>query len=371
MRWNLAAMGTRAWPACVAALVLAAPSSAGEGKAASRFVDVLDLPAQPSALASSSLVVAVAAAGAPPGQGGRLVAVGQRGHIFFSTDAGERWQQAKVSVSSDLTSVCFVDARTGWAAGHDGVILHTTDGGETWLKQFDGHQGMKLILEDIERKAAADPAERLQRLLAEARRYVEDGPTKPILGLWFADARNGFAVGAHNVVFRTSDGGKTWQSWFDRTENPQLFHFNAIHGAGGKVFIAGEAGMVLTLDEAGQRFVSVQSPYKGSFFDVKRLGGTVLAVGMRGNVWRSDNDGASWQQVQTGEPSGITGIATHGDGRILLSTQGGRVLESRDGAHSFSVVAGIEPMPFAALQAVGADRLILAGTGGLRTARLK
>ena len=96
------------------------------------FQDPLAVPAQPSALASRSLLQGVARAGQ------RLVAVGQRGHIVHSSDGGGTWQQAKVPVSSDLTAVFFASERKGWAVGHDGVILHTTDGGLSWTLQFDG-----------------------------------------------------------------------------------------------------------------------------------------------------------------------------------------------------------------------------------------
>jgi hypothetical protein len=37
-----------------------------------------------------------------------------------------------------LTAVTFVDDKSGWAVGHDTVILHTADAGETWTKQFGG-----------------------------------------------------------------------------------------------------------------------------------------------------------------------------------------------------------------------------------------
>jgi len=148
--------------------------------AAEDFADVLKTPAQISPLAARSLLQSVARAG------GRLVAVGQRGHILVSSDGGRTWKQSDVPVSSDLTSVFFADESEGWAAGHDGVILHTSDGGSTWALQLSG----------------------------------VDGGDKPFLDLWFSDSRNGYAVGAYNLVYRTSDGGKTWESVSDRTDNP-------------------------------------------------------------------------------------------------------------------------------------------------------
>ena len=83
------------------------------------FVDVLDQPATASPLAAQRVLQASAVAGK------RLVAAGARGHIVYSDDRGATWQQAKVPVSADLTALHFVDARQGWAVGHEGVVLHT------------------------------------------------------------------------------------------------------------------------------------------------------------------------------------------------------------------------------------------------------
>src|SRR5688572_31283560 len=94
--------------------------------------DVLDTPAQKSALAPRTLLTGLARAGE------RVVAVGQRGHALFSDDAGKSWQQAEVPVSSDLVAVQFPTATAGWAVGHDGVVLHSADAGKTWARQLDG-----------------------------------------------------------------------------------------------------------------------------------------------------------------------------------------------------------------------------------------
>src|SRR4051812_42535549 len=39
---------------------------------------------------------------------------------------------------AELTSVTFVNADRGWAAGDRGVIWHTSDGGRTWKLQNSG-----------------------------------------------------------------------------------------------------------------------------------------------------------------------------------------------------------------------------------------
>lgn len=117
----------------VCALALAATSSAApESTPESPRYDVLNLPAIPSALAAQSLIYSISKFG------DRYFATGQHGHILYSDDGGESWQQAEVPVRSSILDIDFPSPELGWAVGHEGVILHSSDGGKTWVKQFDG-----------------------------------------------------------------------------------------------------------------------------------------------------------------------------------------------------------------------------------------
>ena len=345
----------------VATLLVAAVTAPLAGPVAGAgFADVLDTPAQASPLASRGLMQAVARAG------NRLVAVGQRGHVVVSTDEGRTWKQSIIPVSSDLTAVYFVDAMDGWTVGHDGVVLHTADGGESWQLQLDGRKANDMLVAAMERKVAAEPAsESAKALLAEAKRYMEQGADKPFLDVWFADARNGYVVGAYNLIFRTADGGKTWEPWFDRTDNPKFFNLYSIRPAAGDVYIAGEGGLMLKLDTTAQRFKALAVPYKGSFFGVAAAGNAVLAFGLRGNVWRSDNGGIAWTKVEAGLPAAIVGAASAAGGAILLADAGGRIAASLDGGRSFTPIAVKPSMPVTSFAVLGDGRFVLAGPRGI------
>ena len=143
----------------------------------------------------------------------------------------------------------------------------------------------------MERKVAAEPAsEDAKALLAEAKRYKEQGADKPFLDVWFADAQHGYAVGAYNLIFRTDDGGKTWEPWFDRTDNPKFFNLYAIRPAAGELFIAGEGGLVLKLDAAAQRFRALDGALQRQLLRRRRRREQrSLVFGLRGNVYRSDD----------------------------------------------------------------------------------
>ncbi len=57
--------------------------------------------------------------------------VGYDGNILKTTDAGSHWSIRQSSTQSNLNAVAFVSSLEGYAVGN-GVICHTTDGGESW-----------------------------------------------------------------------------------------------------------------------------------------------------------------------------------------------------------------------------------------------
>ncbi|MDG9858114.1 YCF48-related protein [Pseudomonas nitroreducens] len=339
------------------ALLLAGGVQAGEQ--ADGFVDVLDLPAAYSNAPSRVPLLAVTRAG------NRLVSVGQRGHILYSDDGGTHWRQAEVPVSSDLTAVYFPTPNEGWAVGHDGVVLHSADGGIHWGRQLDGRQIGQLMLDYY----AAHPQPDNATWLEQARRFKEEGADKPFLDLWFRDANEGFVVGAFNLILHTRDGGRTWEPWNHRVDNPQALHLTAIAASGDDLFIVGEQGLLLRLShqQEGQqeRFVALPSPYAGSFFGVVARPGLVFAYGLRGHAVRSDDGGESWSAVDTGLPVSLTAASFDASGRLYLFSQAGQGLVSDDRGVSFKPLELAERLPVSGAVA-GPGRLLLVGTRGVR-----
>jgi photosystem II stability/assembly factor-like uncharacterized protein len=60
--------------------------------------------------------------------------------IYHTTDGGTNWTEQTFNVSvTNLKRISFVDTTTGWIAGDGGVILHTTNGGVTPVKEITGN----------------------------------------------------------------------------------------------------------------------------------------------------------------------------------------------------------------------------------------
>lgn len=252
-------------------------------------------------------------------------AVGERGHVLRSAD-GKSWTQLELPTRSALTSIATVDGQL-WVAGHDGVILHSADGGQSWKAQ------------------RLDPY-RLSK--GQSARDHDPLQGAPILDITFTDASNGIAVGAYSLMLITHDGGANWTPkqvlapaanraaaapmkgdifsqadlQLDDEADP---HFNSVISAGpGTLVIVGERGTFLRSGNGGESWQRLAFPYKGSMFGVLSLGeGRLLAYGLRGNVYQSNDLGSSWSKVATqGSVSLMGGVALDKGGVVLAGANG-------------------------------------------------
>ncbi len=332
-------------------LSLAAPAPA--------FKNPQDVPAVASEQAARSPLLAVTRAGT------RIVAVGLRGHIVYSDDAGKTWKQAVVPVSSDLLAVSFPSPQLGWAVGHGGVVLHSTDGGATWARQLEGRQAAAIAIRHYEAQQGSNPA--AQVLLKRERDLAAAGGTQAFLDVHFENDSTGYVVGTFNRIYRTDDAGKTWTPWMECTDNPNELHFYAVRGGADGLYLAGEQGMVWRFDTATRRFVPIPTPYKGTLFGLVTDGaGNLLVFGMRGSLFRSHDQGKSWSRIATTSSAGITaGTALPGGGIVLVNQAGGIEL-SRDQGLSFSALRAAKPMPYFGVAVLDKQRIGLVGAEGVR-----
>jgi len=266
--------------------------------------------------------------------GNRIVAVGDRGYIVFSEDGGTSWKRAKTPEGPLLTAIDFFDSKTGFAVGHDAVILKTTDAGETWTQVFSA------------------PAEQ-----------------RPLLDVNQLTADRAIAVGAYAAFYETTDGGKSWNA---RKITEEDKHFNAIIELGeGRLLILGEAGTILASDDNGATWKPVASPYKGSLFGgVVANDGAVVAFGMRGRIYRSVDKGRTWTQVDNPSVATLMGGEKLPDGALLITGAAGTALVSRDNGRTFQPLDTGSSKTYAKGLPGAPNAVLLLGEAGVRTVPL-
>jgi photosystem II stability/assembly factor-like uncharacterized protein len=285
----------------------------------SNVVHAQPLNARQASLASQSLLLDITNIAQS-----KLVAVGERGHILLSSD-GSQWQQASVPVQSTLTAVFFIDENHGWAVGHDATIVASIDGGETW---------------------------QIQQHLPQVQ--------KPLLDVLFTDKDNGIAIGAYGLFYRTIDGGEHWtieyhneflfpedqeylaelkledEAAFLDEQSSILPHFNRVFSADHSLYMVGEIGLIAKSDDFGVTWQKFDEIYAGSFYDISRTqAGTLLVVGLRGNIFRRPNNDMSWQVSNSSVTALLSSILLTNDQRIFILGNNGVLLESQDDGVTF------------------------------------
>ena len=289
-----------------------------------------------------------------------IAIVGERGHVLLSDDDGANWRQVITPDRATLTTVYFADRQHGWAAGHDAVILRTTDGGESWDRVM-----------------------------------YAPGDERPFLDIWFRDAQHGYAVGAYGLFMETGDGGASWtdvsfapqdldaasdslgdegddegvddDEWYDDDAGAD-YHLNSlVQAPNGTLYVAAEAGYVYRSEDGGTSWFNLSSPYEGSFFGALPVGDNgLLVVGLRGHMYLTRDSGQSWQAISLPTEATLNNATRLSDGTIVVTGMDGTVLVSDDNAASFDLVQQSDRRGIAIALETRSGEIILIGAGGIK-----
>ncbi len=215
-----------------------------------------------------------------------LIAVGEHGRIFFSTNQGQTWRSVSTNVDQTLTGIFMLNDLVGWVVGYDGIILKTNDGGVTW---------------SVLRKPTLDEP--------------------PFFAVWFQDEAIGVVVGADSRTYRTNDGGLSW----DQINIDAQAHLYAItHSADNALWIIGENSTLYQSVNAGMTWARISTPFPSSFFGLISLpDNTVMTYGLRGRValW---NNSKLIQTKQVIDESLFAGVVLK-DQRVALVGKRGHI----------------------------------------------
>jgi photosystem II stability/assembly factor-like uncharacterized protein len=309
--------------------------------------------------------------------GDRVVAVGDRGLIVYSDDDGHTWRRANSPTRVLLTAVCFADANHGWAVGHDAVVVGTRDGGASWQVQYSDVLSVDRTAADLDDDFADDDYGYDDFDDYADDDFADDGSAggqdtsgAPLLDVVCLNKNRAIAVGGYGYMVETVNGGADWAKVTDRLENSDGWHLNAITQLPGNntMLAVGEKGSMFRSRDNGLSWRSLKSPYEGSFFGATALAdGTVMVYGLQGNLWVSRDQGDSWRQVQTGVTRGINSGAVLKDGTVVLVGGAGVVLVSRDGGNSVTLQYLRDRESVSAVLPLANGNLLMVGDAGIRT----
>nr|MEE4267729.1 YCF48-related protein [Candidatus Krumholzibacteria bacterium] len=127
-----------------------------------------------------------------------------------------------------LNAVAFADEQRGWAVGNTGVILRTTDGGDSWSLVPDTWQTLPDLLDVVA-----------------------------------LDAETIVAVGGGSGAYRSADGGLSWTP----TPAPHEGRLVNLTAVGGRLVAVGDGGAVAASFDQGLTWSAMPSPGDGYLGD--------------------------------------------------------------------------------------------------------
>lgn len=148
---------------------------------------------------------------------------------------------------------------------------------------------------------------------------------KPYMDVLFLDAKNGFAIGAYGLFKVTQDGGANWADFSDPVFEETQPHLNALTRLGdGSLLLVGEGGLIATSAD-GKVWRKQSSGYEGSLFAaIPRGPKGAMIIGMRGNAYETaDLQHPQWHKVDTGTELSLFGIADLGNGAAAVGGNSG------------------------------------------------
>jgi photosystem II stability/assembly factor-like uncharacterized protein len=283
-------------------------------------------------------------------------AVGDEGVVWHTIDGGKTWERQPSGVRASLRALHFVNPYTGWVVGRDelahgggsaGVLLYTKDGGLKWQRvTLNTMPGLHRVWFDATGKTGFVAGDGSEEYPTGLFRTDDGGGTwQPVPGPrcpgWlaadFQDGGNGALAGAWNRLAIVRQG-KVFPADVDALGGRNL---RDLRLAGKRGVAVGQGGLVLISEETGgQRWgyadLKLPADVRAAldFHGVACAGQHVWVVGRPGSVVLHSGDGGyQWETLRTGQALPLNGVcfqdASHGwavgeFGTILGTTDGGK-----------------------------------------------
>ena len=194
--------------------------------------------------------------------------VAQEARFFLAhtLDGGQHWEWVNTGLPGHLDvgyalvqgGMDFVDANHAWAAGGLGNVIHTANGGATWITQTltcDWPVCDKRLfdVDFIDTQEGWIAGEGLYHTSDGGAHWEMHSPLtkKDFHDVQFLDANQGWLAGEIGLAFYTQDGGASWQLASNPDSSANLLGMNFIDPSNG--WMVGEMGTILRTVELPAR----------------------------------------------------------------------------------------------------------------------
>ncbi len=260
-------------------------------------------------------------------------AVGDRGVVCLSRDAGVSWSTQAVALDCQLTSVCFLTDRVGWIGGYmksrrndnpQGVLLETRDGGESW-KRLIGPLSIS--------GSTSITAGNLPGLI-----HLEYFGLDEAVAVTMSATHHG-----SKRIFQSQDGGLTWTAVNADEASEEWLGADFVSVSEGVIGGARECYAAVVANQA----VVINAPQqtlrgiRGASLDSTGIG---WLVGDGATILTTENAGVTWKKPDGDRPedfsklSDLHTVAHHDHVIVAAGSPGCCMLRSDDAGRSWHLV---------------------------------
>ncbi|MGE5432541.1 MAG: alpha/beta hydrolase-fold protein [Syntrophomonadaceae bacterium] len=259
-----------------------------------------------------------------------------------------QWKDLTTGVNVSLFTISSVNDSVCWAAGDNGTVIKTTDGGQTWQRADNA----KILNASIYNIFALDAETALctstLKDITMVFRTTDGGINWSqvflqrggfIDAIWLTTPSTGFMlgdpVGGRWSFWKTNDGGATWDSsgMFLRQIGSEAGWNNCLAVNGNKFFFGTNSSRFYYSTNSGNSWTSVQIPMTKSVSVAFNNSKTGMAAGDTANYLKTTDNGLSWKSYYPGIGN-ITFVAGS-DSQWFASGYGNIIYGSSDGGSSW------------------------------------
>jgi photosystem II stability/assembly factor-like uncharacterized protein len=226
--------------------------------------------------------------------------VGTGGMIVKTTNGGQTWlyNNSNTSTSTQIYGVDFVNSSTGWAVAQNGIIRKTTDGGTTWNSQTSGVTNALYDISFINDQLGlvVGASGRILRTTNGGTNWtsITSGTTQTLRELHFVDSQNAWVVGTNGIILYSSNGGINWTTQTSGVTKylRAVSFYNNQTG-----YTVGDGKSILKTTNAGSNWVKLSAPaqadsiLRGVSFADSVTGWIVDYIGL---IFKTSDGGDSW-----------------------------------------------------------------------------
>lgn len=256
--------------------------------------------------------------------------VGDYGVIMRTTDGGESWTQKLSSDQHAFRNVRYLNDSVGVAAGFRGSFHRTEDRGSSWtripLPTEYTYPGMAVVGSTI--WLSGENGSILKSTdMGSTWSALESGTDVMLSSISFADAKHGWCASPQRVLLHSSDGGTTWEKQKLDSFLPVTTLFAR---SASECWLAGYHGLLMRTSNGGsswQKLNAYETDYIRLAFDNRGAG---WAVGKRGAIVRAEKNNTSWRLHDLTSAKSLHGITFLPNNQAIAVGEFGAVLKLRN-----------------------------------------